>query len=186
MHTIFELLEAGLNDEPRLIFFSSWKIQTATLWFCSRKRWNSGLLRYFWSTCYQRSKLFFFFFFFSNVTRNLPCIFKFNFSWSNLHVVHMKSDGLVWCHHRRYLWRSCSKIPLLRPPKIKTFYLLTTLFWKFQLFFSSFSTPWLETTFGTVQKWSLRPLLDSLKGGLNIGILLYMTKDHFGQSQRWS
>ena len=33
---------------------------------------------------------------------------------------------------------------------------------------------WLETTFGTVQKWSLRPLLDSLKGGLNIGILLYL------------
>ena len=32
---------------------------------------------------------------------------------------------------------------------------------------------WLETTSGTVQKWSLRPLLDSLKGGLNIGILLY-------------
>ena len=32
----------------------------------------------------------------------------------------------------------------------------------------------LETTFGTVQKWSLRPLLDSSKGGLNIGILLYM------------
>ena len=33
---------------------------------------------------------------------------------------------------------------------------------------------WLETTFGTVQKWSLRPLLDSPKGGLNIGILLYL------------
>ena len=33
---------------------------------------------------------------------------------------------------------------------------------------------WLETTFGTIQKWSLRPLLDSPKGGLNIGILLYL------------
>ena len=32
---------------------------------------------------------------------------------------------------------------------------------------------WLETTFETVQKWSLRPLLDSPKGGLNIGILLF-------------
>ena len=32
---------------------------------------------------------------------------------------------------------------------------------------------WLETTFGTVQKWSLRPLLDSPKGGLSIEILLY-------------
>ena len=33
---------------------------------------------------------------------------------------------------------------------------------------------WLETTFGTGQKWSLRPLLDSPKGGLDIGILLYI------------
>ena len=32
---------------------------------------------------------------------------------------------------------------------------------------------WLENISGTVQKWSFRPLLDSLKGGLNIGILLY-------------
>ena len=31
----------------------------------------------------------------------------------------------------------------------------------------------LETTFGTVQKWSLRPLLDSSKSGRNIVILLY-------------
>ena len=35
---------------------------------------------------------------------------------------------------------------------------------------------WVKTTFGTVQKWSLRPLLDSPKGGLNIGILLYLCK----------
>ena len=34
-----------------------------------------------------------------------------------------------------------SEIPLLKPPKIKTFYLLKTLFWKFKHFFSSFSTP---------------------------------------------
>ena len=34
-----------------------------------------------------------------------------------------------------------SEIPLLRPPKIKTFYLLKSLFAKFKLFFSSFSTP---------------------------------------------
>ena len=58
-------------------------------------------------------------------------------------------------------------IKLLRPPKIKTFYLLKTLFAKFKLFFSSFSTPsvplirdhlWdcpkvvFKTTFGTVPK----------------------------------
>ena len=62
-----------------------------------------------------------------------------------------------------------SEIPLLRPPKIKTFYLLTSLFWKFKLFFSSFSTPsvplirgylWdcpkvvFKTTFGQSQGWS--------------------------------
>ena len=58
-----------------------------------------------------------------------------------------------------------------------TFYLLKILFTKFKIFFLNFLHPlyiWLETTFGTVQKWSLRPLLDSPKGGLNIGILLYI------------
>ena len=73
-----------------------------------------------------------------------------------------------------------SEIPLLRPPKIKTFYPLKALFAKFKLFFfPHFLHPvslWLETTFGTVQKWSLRPLLDSPKGGLNIGILLYYSQ----------
>ena len=38
---------------------------------------------------------------------------------------------------------------------------------------------WLETIFGTVQKWSLRPLLDSPKGGLYIGILLYVVNLYF-------
>ena len=33
-----------------------------------------------------------------------------------------------------------NEIPLLRPPIIKTFYLLKSLFWMFKLFFSSFST----------------------------------------------
>ena len=76
-----------------------------------------------------------------------------------------------------YISIKYSEIPLLRPPKISTFYLLKTLFWKFKLFFSLFLHQvyiWLETTFGTVQKWSLRPLLDSPKGGLNIEILLYL------------
>ena len=61
-----------------------------------------------------------------------------------------------------------SEIPLLRPPKIKTFYPLKTLFANFKLFFLHFLHPvyfWLETTFETVKKWSLRPLLDSPKGG---------------------
>ena len=62
-----------------------------------------------------------------------------------------------------------SEIPLLRPPKIKASYLLKTLFAKFELFFSSFSTPsvplisdhlWdcpkvvLKTTFEQSQRWS--------------------------------
>ena len=62
-----------------------------------------------------------------------------------------------------------SEIPLLRPPKIKTFYPLKTLFRNFKLIFSSFSTPgvhlirdhlWdcpkvvFKTTFGQSQRWS--------------------------------
>ena len=62
-----------------------------------------------------------------------------------------------------------SEIPLLRPPKIKTSYLLKTVFAKFKLFFPSFSTHsvhlirdhlWdcpkvvFKTTFGRSQRWS--------------------------------
>ena len=62
-----------------------------------------------------------------------------------------------------------SEIPLLRPPKIKTFYQLKTLFGNLKLFFSSFSTIsvhlirdhlWdcpkvvFKTTFGQSQWWS--------------------------------
>ena len=60
-----------------------------------------------------------------------------------------------------------SEIPLLRPPRVKTFYLLKTLFWKFKLFFSSFSTPSVHL---------IRDhLWNSSKGGLNIGILVYLS-----------
>ena len=69
--------------------------------------------------------------------------------------------------HRFYV--EYSEIPLLRPPKIKTFYPLKTLFARFKKFFSSFSTPcvplirdhlWdcpkvvFKTTFGQSQRWS--------------------------------
>ena len=62
-----------------------------------------------------------------------------------------------------------SEIPLLRPHKIRTIYLLKTLFWKFKLFFPSFSTlsehlitdhllecpkVVFKTTFGQSQRWS--------------------------------
>ena len=70
-----------------------------------------------------------------------------------------------------------SEIQLLRPPKIKTSYLLKPYLQSLSYPFHHFLHPmnlWLETTFGTVQKWSLRPFLDSPKGGLNIGILLYI------------
>ena len=73
--------------------------------------------------------------------------------------------------------RKYSEIPLLRPPKIKTSWLLLTLFVQLYLFFSSFSTssvPLIRDHLWDCQKWSLRPLLDSPKGGLNIGILLYI------------
>ena len=47
--------------------------------------------------------------------------------------------GILWLTSHDHI--TYSEIPLLRPPKIKTFYLLETLFAKFKLFFSSFSTP---------------------------------------------
>ena len=56
-----------------------------------------------------------------------------------------------------------SNIPLLRPPN-----LLKTLFAKFKLFFSSFF--YIQCT--SDYRPPLRPLLDSPKGGLNIGISL--------------
>ena len=77
----------------------------------------------------------------------------------NIHSAVWKTENPV-----RY-----SEIPLLRPPKIKTSYLLKTLFAKFRLFFSWFSTPsvslirdhlWdrpkvvLKTVFGWSQRWS--------------------------------
>ena len=105
----------------------------------------------------------------------------------------MKSNKLTQSHKilsfsiKEIILDEYSEIPLLRSPKIKTFGQLKTLFAKFKLFVSSFSTPsvslirdhlWdcpkvvFKTTFGQSQ----RPPLDSLKGGLNIGILLYYAK----------
>ena len=71
--------------------------------------------------------------------------------------------------HVTYVMLVYSEIPLLRPPKIKTFYPLKTLFWNFKLVFSSFSTTsvhlirdhlWdcpkvvFQTTFGQSPRWS--------------------------------
>ena len=70
-----------------------------------------------------------------------------------------------------------SDIPLLRPPNMKTSYLLKTLFAKFKLFISSFSTSsvsLIRDHLWDCPKVVLRPLLDSPKGGLNIVILLYI------------
>ena len=63
------------------------------------------------------------------------------------------------------LWSKYSEILLLRPSKIKTSYPSQTLFAKFKLFFSSFSTPSVhlirdhlwdcpKITFGQSQRWS--------------------------------
>ena len=69
----------------------------------------------------------------------------------------------------RYFVDKYSEMPLLRPPKIKTFGQLKTLFAKFKLLVSPFSTPsvslirdhlWdcpkvvFKTTFGQSQMWS--------------------------------
>ena len=69
-----------------------------------------------------------------------------------------------------------SEIPLLRPPKIKTSYPLKTLFAKFKLFFSTFSTP--SVALVKHHLWDCPKVVFKitfgLKGGLNIGILLYI------------
>ena len=83
-------------------------------------------------------------------------------------------------YHAKRVPYKYSEIPLLRPPKIKTFYPFKPFLQSIRCSFLHFLHPmslWLETTFGTVQKWSLWPLLDSSKGGLNIGILLYVCFD---------
>lgn len=52
--------------------------------------------------------------------------------------------------------------------KFKTNSELRTLFANHKLFLPSFSTTvQVKTTFGTVQEWSSRSLLDSVKGGFN-------------------
>ena len=82
----------------------------------------------------------------------------------------MELNPLKYVVERKELcWNKYSEIPLLRPPKIKTFCQLKTLFAKFKLFVSSFSSPsvslirdhlWdcpkvvFKTTFGQSQRWS--------------------------------
>ena len=83
-----------------------------------------------------------------------------------LRLIGRGTDNNCDQQHNTTIYR---EFPLLRPPEIKIFYLLKTLFWKFKLFFSSFSTPsvhlirdhlWdcpkvvFKTTFGQSQRWS--------------------------------
>ena len=70
---------------------------------------------------------------------------------------------------RKWYYCEYSAIPLLRPPKIKTFYPLKTLFAKFKLFSYSFSTP--SVSLNRDHRWD-RPKV--------------VLKTTFGQSQRWS
>ena len=68
-----------------------------------------------------------------------PC----NSRWLKMHLfspLWLKDIGLILCILTKNSLQF-SEIPLLRPPKIKTFYPLKTLFAKFKLYFSSFSTP---------------------------------------------
>ena len=65
-----------------------------------------------------------------------------------------------------------SEIPLLRPPKIKTSCLLKTLFVKLKLFFFFIFYTQCTSVYGPPLRLSKSGLLDSLKGDLNIGILL--------------
>ena len=63
-----------------------------------------------------------------------------------------------------------SKIPLLRPPNIKTTSLLSPVFPSPKWYFSY------DIIFDIKTTSLIRPLLGSPKGGLNIGILLYITR----------
>ena len=81
-------------------------------------------------------------------------------------------SSLAWIYSRGIY----SEIPLLRPPKIKTFCQLKTLFAKFKLFISSFSTPIVTLIRDHLWDWPkvvFKTTFGSPKGGLNIGILLY-------------
>ena len=113
-------------------------------------------------------------------------ISRFQILLENIKILHSYIN-LIWCryaisltneHFTNFPVLTCvysdrlqySEIPLLRPPKINDiFYLLKTLFAKFKLFFSSFSTHsvplirdhlWdcpkvvFKTTFGQSQRWS--------------------------------
>ena len=81
-----------------------------------------------------------------------------------------KKNVLVVCKIQRVEimknYKEYSEIPLLRPLKNKTFCQLKTLFAKFKLFISSFSTP--SVSLIRDHHWN------SPEGGLNIGILLYI------------
>ena len=98
-------------------------------------------------SCHQRTFLYFF------------------AEWNNS-AMQERNNSAVMSDYFRNIY---SEIPLLRPPKIKTFYPLKTLFVKLKLFFSSFSIPsvplirdhlWdcpkvvFKTTFGQSQRWS--------------------------------
>ena len=78
-----------------------------------------------------------------------------------------------------------SEISILRPHKVKAFYLLKALFWKFKRFSFSFSSPsvyLIRDHLWDSPKWSLGPLLDSPKGGLDIGIFCMFQTEIFGCS----
>ena len=92
--------------------------------------------------------------------RNFTVFMIIQYIKSKCEEIQVIAVRLIWIY---------SEIPLLRPPKIKTFYPLKNLFWNFKLFFSSFSITsvhlirdhlWdypkvvFKTTFGQSQRWS--------------------------------
>ena len=119
--------------------------------------------------------LFISFIFYLFFTPNMDCFRKSYLDEANLTSTHnlcfsAKISKMIYTVKFRYY------------DHLKKRHLLKTLLAKFKLFFFIFYTQCTSEKrppIGTVQKWSLRPLLDSPNSELNIEILLYLSKPLF-------
>ena len=103
------------------------------------------------------------FFFVGSCCKTVLNKWSFSISWLNV------SNSS--CRIKAVYIEIYSVIPLLRPPKIKNFFLLKTFFAKLKIFLSSFSThsvPLIRDHFWDCPK-------SGPNGGLNIAVLLYVT-----------
>ena len=107
------------------------------------------------------SKCFHFLAFFTEIPASKQCR-----PWSDAAFCGVWTGSALFAHVAQNVY---SKMSLLRPPNIKTTSLLRPVFESPQWYF-----PY-DIIFDIKTTSLIRPLLGSPKGGLNIGILLYMT-----------